>query len=275
MRRGNVLSSYDYLMENPEENLRLERKTKEESVRAQAQWCGIKPGMRILDAGCGPGKTTSLLRRLIHPGGSILGVDYSEKRIRYAKEKYGGEGDIDFRLHDLRHPMEHMGLFDLIWTRFVLEYNRAESFEIVRNLSLSLKPRGFLCLIDLDYNCLTHYQLPTKMEDMIVRLTKALELEHNFDPYMGRKLYAYLYDLGYEEVEVDVKAHHLFYRKVGENDIFNWVKKVEVTTAREKKLFSAYPGGHEGFLKDFKRFFTDPRRFTYTPVIICKGRKPV
>jgi SAM-dependent methyltransferase len=258
MRRGNVLSSYDYLMENPEENLRLERKTKEESVRAQAQWCGIKPGMRILDAGCGPGKTTSLLRRLIHPGGSILGVDYSEKRI-----------------HDLRHPMEHMGLFDLIWTRFVLEYNRAESFEIVRNLSLSLKPRGFLCLIDLDYNCLTHYQLPTKMEDMIVRLTKALELEHNFDPYMGRKLYAYLYDLGYEEVEVDVKAHHLFYRKVGENDIFNWVKKVEVTTAREKKLFSAYPGGHEGFLKDFKRFFTDPRRFTYTPVIICKGRKPV
>jgi SAM-dependent methyltransferase len=273
--RYNVVSNSDYLMENPEENLRLEKKTRENFVRKQAQWCGIKPGMRILDAGCGPGRTTSFLRHLIHPGGSIVGVDYSKERINYAKEKYGGGRGISFRLYDIRNPMKDMGAFDLIWARFVLEYNREESFEIVRNLTASLKPGGLLCLIDLDYNCLTHYELPTKMEGLIMRLTKALELEYNFDPYVGRKLYAYLYDLEYEEVEVEVKAHHLFYGKVGENDIFNWLKKVEVITSKKKDLLSAYSGGREGFSKDFKKFFTDPRRFTYTPVIICKGRKPI
>lgn len=262
-------------MENPEENLRLERKTREKSVRAQARWCEIKPGMRVLDAGCGPGKTTSLLHHLIQPGGSILGVDYSEKRIRYAEEKYGGEPGINFHLHDLRNPMEDMGAFDLVWARFVLEYNRAESFEIVNLLSSSLKPGGYLCLIDLDYNCLSHYELPQKMGPIILSIGKKLEKNFNFDPFVGRKLYSYLYDLGYNHIEVDMKAHHLFYGKIGENDIFNWQKKIEMATTTGKALIKEYPGGTDGFTGDFKRFFTDPRRFTYTPLIMCKGTKPV
>jgi len=269
-----MAENQDYLMESPDENLRLERKTMEQRVIEQARWCGIKPGMRVLDAGCGPGKTTALLHHLIQPGGSILGVDYAEKRITYAKENYGNDLGIDFRLHDLRDPCGHIGAFDLIWARFVLEYNREESFEIVKNLSLTLNPGGVLCLIDLDYNCLTHHALPEKMDAVVGRLATALMLKHNFDPYVGRKLYSYLYDLTSEKIEVDLKAHHLFYGRASENDIFNWGKKVEVATKKEKKIFGIYPGGHEQFLRDFKNFFTSPRRFTYTPVIICKGRKP-
>jgi len=269
-----VAKNQDYLMENPEENLRLERKTREKSVRAQASWCGVKPGMRILDAGCGPGKTTALLHHLIQPGGSILGVDYSEKRIRYAKGKYGNDLGIDFQLHDLRDPLKDMGAFDLIWARFVLEYNRKESLDIVRHLTSALKPGGCVCLIDLDYNCLSHYKLPDKMEPIILKIASALERNFNFDPFIGRKLYSYLYDLGYNHIEVDIMPHHLFYGKIGENDIFNWQKKIEMAITTEKALINEYPGGTERFAEDFKRFFTDPRRFTYTPLIICKGTKP-
>jgi ubiquinone/menaquinone biosynthesis C-methylase UbiE len=61
-----------YLMENSEESVRLEMKTDTETVRRQAEWCGIKPGMRVLDVGCGPGITTSILHEMIQPGGSII-----------------------------------------------------------------------------------------------------------------------------------------------------------------------------------------------------------
>ena len=273
-RRANVARNKLYLMENSEENLRLERKTQITPLKKQALWCGVKPGMRVLDAGCGPGKTTALLHKLLQPSGSILGVDYSESRIAYAKGHYGITSGIDFRLHDLRDPMKEVGLFDLIWVRFVLEYNREESFEIVKNLSKNLHPRGLMCLIDLDYNCLTHFGLSEEMDTMIARLTDALTRKHNFDPYVGRKLYSYLYDLRYEKVDVDVRAHHLFYGKIGENDLFNWIKKAEMATQIEKKIFGDYPGGDKQFLIDFEHFFTNPKRFTYTPVIICKGLKP-
>ncbi|MBU2498597.1 MAG: class I SAM-dependent methyltransferase [Proteobacteria bacterium] len=262
-----------YLMENLEEAVRLEVKTNPAEVRKQALWCGLKPGFHVLDAGCGPGKITSILYEMMRPGGKILGVDYSEARIRHATEHYGRDQDISFEVHDLRKPLKGVGPFDLIWVRFVLEYNRAESPRIVKNLTSLLKPDGHLCLLDLDHNSLSHYEMPGEMEAVLGRISARLEKDFNFDPYSGRKLYAYLYDLGYRDIQLDLLAHHLIYGKVKEEDMFNWIKKAEVITSKTR-LFEDYPGGHKAFFIDFRRFFLDPRRFTYTPLILCKGMKP-
>ena len=267
--------SNSYLMENFEEAIRLEMKTDPEAVRKQALWCGLKPGLRVLDAGCGPGKITSILQEIVKPDGTILGVDYSEERIDYAKKNYGQKEGIDFQIHDLRDPMNGFGLFDSIWVRFLLEYNREESPDIIRNLTACLKPGGYLCLMDLDHNCLNHYQLPANMHDILFQLMDMLEREYNFDPYSGRKLYAYMYDLGYQDLQVDLIAHHLIYGKIRDEDLFNWIKKVEVASLKAKELFETYSGGHDVFFADFSKFFLDQRRFTYTPLIICKGMKPL
>jgi len=266
--------SFFYLMENEDEILRLELKTDREALKKQAIWCGIKPGMRVLDVGCGPGKTTSILHEMIQPGGSIVGVDYSEERVSFAKEHYGKKNGIDFYTHDLREPVNGFGQFDIIWVRFILEYYRAESPDIVKNLKNCLKQGGYLCLIDLDYNCLSHYELSSKINDLLRKLMTRLDEEYNFDPYAGRKLYSHLYDHKFEEIEVDIVMHHLIYGKISAVDSFNWIKKVEIAAKRLGDMFESYPGGYEAFFTDFKKFFLDPRRFTYTPLILCKGRKP-
>ena len=265
----------DYVMESGEESLRLELKTDPEAVRKQALFCGVKPGLRILDAGCGPGKTSAILNEMIEPGGMLLGIDYSEARIQHAKACYGTESDIEFRVHDLRDPLNDTDPFDLIWVRFVLEYNRKERLEIIRNLTTVLKPGGQLCLLDLDHNALNHYGLPENLEKTILEIMRLVETEYNFDPYAGRKLYAALYDMGYEEIQVELMAHHLIYGETGKVDAFNWLKKAEMATKRAVSIVGDYPGGSEGFVRDFSRFFNDPRRFTYTPLIICKGKKTI
>ncbi len=264
-----------YLMENIEEAIRLEVKTDPGAVRKDALWCGVRPGIRVLDAGCGPGKTTSILYEMIQPGGQILGIDFSEERIRFAKQQYGQKPGIDFRVHDLKKPLPETDRFDLIWVRFILEYFRAEAADIVKNLSLCLKPGGYLCLIDLDHNCLSHYEMPPEMERMLFGIISVLEEKYNFDPYAGRKLYAYLYDQNYTNIELDLSAHHLFYGKIKEADVFNWLKKGHVISSKTKDLFREYTGGLDTFLADFEKFFLDPRRFTYTPLILCKGIKPL
>lgn len=263
-----------YLMDHKEENIRLDFKTDPEAVRKQAIWCGSKPGMRVLDAGCGPGITTSILHDMVQPGGAAVGVDYSEDRIRYAKEHYGGDSNINFHVHDLRGNFNGLGRFDLIWARFVLEYNRVESRDIVKNLAGLLNPGGYLCLLDLDHNCLNHYELPPQMAELLHRLMMRLDDEYNFDTYAGRKLYSYLYDLGLEGIQMDLVPHHLFYGETNDKDIFNWTKKAEVAAAKLGDLFSGYPGGNEAFFEEFERFLHDPRRFTYTSLILCKGRRP-
>ena len=270
MRRLN-----SYLMENLDEIFRLEIKTDPEAVRKQALWCGLSPGLRVLDAACGTGKATSILHEMLQPGGAVVGVDYSEERVHFANQHYGHIPGIDFRVHDLIDPLDRYGLFDLIWVRFVLEYHRKEGPDIVRNLTASLKPGGYLCLLDLDHNCLNHYELPAQMEDILFKLRAVVSEKYNFDPYAGRKLYSYLYDLGYENIEMDLMPHHLIYGKAGEVDVYNWIKKAEVASVKGREVLETYPGGGKDFFSDFIRFFNDPRRFTYTPLVLCKGMKPL
>ena len=171
--------------------------------------------------------------------------------------------------------MHGFGPFDLIWVRFVLEYNLTGSPDIVKNLTDCLKPGGYLCLLDLDNNCLNQYELPAKMEQIPLKVMTKLMEEFNFDPYSGRRLYAYLYDLGFEDIEVELMPHNLIYGTLSEADAFNWRKKVEVISAKINAFFDSYPGGRDAFFKDFSDFFSSPRRFTYVPLILCKGMKPL
>jgi ubiquinone/menaquinone biosynthesis C-methylase UbiE len=261
-----------YLMEHEEEALRLDMKTRPTAVEEQALFAGIKPGMRVLDIGCGSGKTTSVLQKLVQPDGKAFGIDIAENRIAYARDHYGKEG-IEFICKDMRDPLEDLGEFDFFWMRFVLEYYRVDAWPIVQHLTKALKPGGVFCLIDLDHNCLNHFEMPERLEKTVSEIMEIVESEANFDPYAGRKLYSYLYKLDFKDIRAHVGTHHLIYSKLNDVDAYNWLKKIEVGIKRIQFDFHLYPSGYDEFVDEFMTFFNDPARFTYTPLILISGRK--
>jgi len=263
----------DYLMEDLEESFRLDQKTDPLVVEKQARWAGIKPGMRVADLGCGSGKTTSILNGLVQPGGEVVGLDFAPSRHEFAQSHYAASG-IQFLCRDVRDSLDDLGPFDFLWVRFLLEYYLSDSFEIVKHVAKYLKPGGVLCLIDLDHNCLNHYGIPERLEKTILDFAHLLQGMGDFDFWTGRKLYSFLYDLGYENISVDVSAHHLIYGPSKETDDFNWVKKIQVPLQKIKFNFPEYNGSYEEFSEEFSTYFKNPRRFIYTPVITCRGIKP-
>ena len=98
-----MVQDREYLMESDEEALRLDVKTDVRVVERQAKWAGIEPGMRVADLGCGAGKTTFHLNRLVQPAGQVVGVDIAEQRIAYAKAHYSAPG-IEYHIGDIRDP---------------------------------------------------------------------------------------------------------------------------------------------------------------------------
>ena len=262
-----------YLMESDTEIERLEMKTRGEDVVDQARWAGIAPGQRVADIGCGSGKTSFHLLDLVQPGGEVVGIDGSVERIAYARENYK-HPNLSFVCRDFLDPLSDLGGFDFIWIRFILEYYRNESAAIVQRAYEVLNPGGILCLIDLDHNSLNHHELPPTLSLVLDALMKRLEALENFDPFAGRKLYAYLYDLGMIDIQVDMRPHHLIYGILNEADRFNWEQKMLAAARRSGFLFGQYyKNGAQGFCNEFQCYFSDPRRFTYTPMILCSGRK--
>lgn len=259
-----------YLMEDADEAVRLDVKTDPEVINTHARWAGIRPGMRVADLGCGSGKTTYCLNELVRPGGETLGIDIAPQRIDFARGKYRADG-LSFQCGDIRRPLDHLGRFDFIWIRFVLEYYRSQAFDIVRNVSRILNPGGILCLIDLDHNGMNHYPLPQSLEKALGAMMKMLETEKDFDFFAGRKLYSFLYDLHFRHIDVRLDAHHLIYGPLKPSDAFNWEKKIEVAAKNSGYSFEEFEDGFEGFRKQFETFFNSPRRLTYTPVFVCRG----
>jgi hypothetical protein len=96
----------------------------------------------------------------------------------------------------------------------------------------------------------------------------------DFDPYVGRKLYSFLYDLGCRDIRVQMNAHHLIYGELRPEDALNWTRKVEMASSVSGYGFPEYEGGYEAFFEEFTEAFSNPRRFTYTPVIVCTGTPP-
>ena len=267
------MSQRRYLMESDEESVRLDMKTDPVAVEKQALWAGIKPGMRVADLGCGSGKTTFHLNKLVGPDGSVVGVDLSPQRLRFAEDHYPHAG-IEYVCTDIRKPLNDLGMFDFIWVRFLLEYYRLESFDIVKNISKILKPGGIFCLIDLDCNCLRYFGHSDRLDKYLKVIMKIVQNDFNFDPYAGVKLYSYLYDMGYQDIDVDVTPHNLIFGELKDVDNFNFTKKAEMVGKHSGIQFEDYEDGFDGFFKEFLDFFSDFRRFTYTPLIACSGRKP-
>jgi 2-polyprenyl-3-methyl-5-hydroxy-6-metoxy-1,4-benzoquinol methylase len=53
---------------------------------------GLRPGMRVLDIGCGPGDVAFLAARLVGPSGTVLGVDAAAEIIELARTRAAERG---------------------------------------------------------------------------------------------------------------------------------------------------------------------------------------
>jgi ubiquinone/menaquinone biosynthesis C-methylase UbiE len=268
------LSSQAYFPESERELDRLENKTDCQAVIDQATWAGLKPGMRVLDVGCGPGITTSGLAQCVGASGSVVGVDRSEERIGHARSKYG-QSNVTFVCRNFFDDLSDLGSFDFVWIRFVLEYFHRESFQLASHLTNSIKPGGLFFMADLDHNCMNHYGMSERLEHTFQRIAEAQMTKNNFDPFVGRKLFSYLYDLGFQELRADVRMHHLVFGELSEFDRWNWWHKIELAGRCSGLSFEEYEGGFDGFEREFIEYFSAPRRFAYTPLILARGQKPL
>ena len=102
----------------------------------------IKPGQKVLDAGCGNGRSYQLLRsKKIN----YLGVDNSPALIREAQNKYQFG---NFRVMDLTNLECEKDTFDTIFCIAALQHipSKKLRFQVLQDFHQILKPNGYLIM---------------------------------------------------------------------------------------------------------------------------------
>jgi ubiquinone/menaquinone biosynthesis C-methylase UbiE len=269
-------------MESEAESKRLLIKNYHEKTARQLIETGIKSlpkGSHFVDAGCGVGHVAEMMGSLLKDSferPAITLLDLSEKRLFAAKSRLEGDPNVDYRYLscDLtRVPLPSHSV-DYLLCRFVFEY-LADPQATFDELYRLVKPGGKLVVGDLDYNCMTHYPLDPRLEEELSSLVRTLQENRLFDPYAGRKIYSFFHRARLEDIRVHFYDHHLFYGELSPADEFNWLSKIDQLIVCQEEGTIRFSFDLKGFKQRFSEFFRSPGRFSYTPLILVEGKRPI
>jgi len=111
---------------------------------------GIRPGMRVLDLGCGAGDVTFVAADLVGSGGHVVGVDRSPEALARARlrAEQRGLAQAQFIEGDIDDPAPG-GPFDAIVGRLVLMYV-PDPAAVLRRQATVLRAGGLVVPVELD-----------------------------------------------------------------------------------------------------------------------------
>lgn len=110
----------------------------------------IKPGMRVLDVGCGVGDVTMLVAELVGPSGSVTGIDLSARPLALAERraKSAGFSWIQFGQAALEEFTEAEP-FDAVVGRYVI-IHQADPVSFLRAAGRHVSPSGILAFHEMN-----------------------------------------------------------------------------------------------------------------------------
>ena len=118
---------------------------------------GITPGMKVLDAGCGPGRVSIPLAKAVGPQGRVVAMDIQARMLNRAKDKAKAASltNIDFRLEAVEAATLGSNEFDRAILVTVLGEipDRKRALQQIR---CALKPGGILSVTEIIVD--PHYQ---------------------------------------------------------------------------------------------------------------------
>jgi len=115
----------------------------------------LRPGMQVIDCGCGPGSITVGLAEIVAPG-QVTGIDIEPRQLEAARALANERGVRNIRfetgsVYELPYPDAS---FDAATAHFVIEHVK-DPVRALRELKRVLKPGGFAAIKDPYYPAFT------------------------------------------------------------------------------------------------------------------------
>ncbi len=187
-----------------------EREAERLEVQARFVWPKVarhfhpKPGERVLDLATGVGAMAGQLHRA-HPDVRLFGVDLRLSQLRFAhrahpEAQYANANGAQLPFRD--------GTFDRVHCSWLLEHVSPDVAQrIVREARRVLRPGGTAHFIEVDNSTFRISPEDPDVSWAMDTLNHA-QVEGGGDPFVGKKLGAYLKDAGFSRVELTPSGLH-------------------------------------------------------------------
>jgi ubiquinone/menaquinone biosynthesis C-methylase UbiE len=157
----------------------------------------LRPGLNVLDVGCGTGDLLRLLAPIVSPG-TAVGVDLSETMIAEARQRSAENVDnLSFRMGSVLELPFPAGSFDrILATQLLLHV--PDSCRALAEMKRVLSPSGVICVSEIDWGTLvvqsSNSELGRRFSELACR-----ELRNGL---IIRELPGQLRELGFEHIVI-------------------------------------------------------------------------
>jgi ubiquinone/menaquinone biosynthesis C-methylase UbiE len=161
----------------------------------------LRPGMDVLDCGCGPGTVTLGLAQAVAPG-RVEGLDLAPGQVALAtaRAREAGMGNVRFRTGSLYALPYADAAFDAVLAHALLEHLR-DPLAALGEARRVLRPGGVVGVRSPDWGGLIVWPTSPPLEDALGAYA-ALQRRNGGDLYVGRRLGTLLAGAGFTAVRV-------------------------------------------------------------------------
>lgn len=165
----------------------------------------LRPGMRLLDIGCGPGSISVGLAAAVAPG-SVVGVDAAAGVLHTARLRAAAEEarDVHFDVGSAYALPYPDASFDVVFAHQVLQHLQ-RPVDAVREARRVLAPGGIFAARDADYATMIAWPRYRGI-DRWLELYHAVAERNGADADAGRRLPSWLRQAGFDDLHVGASA---------------------------------------------------------------------
>ncbi len=214
----------------------------------------LKPGLRVLDVGSGPGHTTLELARRVAPGGKVTGVDINAEFVARSSAR-ARDAKLDATFVNSSFPPLPFpdNSFDRVWCKNVLEYVDSAADTVAEMVRVTA-PGGVVVAVDSDWDMIALETAPDSRErsNRILAASKAIAIK---EPRIGRQLHGLFRRAGLNQIKVEIfagadtagrslpmlKASFARYArdsgKIAQSELDQWLADVDAAVANGSYFF--------------------------------------
>jgi len=164
----------------------------------------LRPGLDLLDVGCGPGTITVDLAGRVAPG-RVLGLDVSAAPLDEARELAVRSGvEVEFAVGDGYALDAADGSFDVVHAHQVLQH-LTDPVAALREMARVCRPGGLVAVRDVDYATFTWFPADAGL-DRWLELYYGVARRNDAEPDAGRRLLSWAHAAGLRDVTCSTSA---------------------------------------------------------------------
>jgi SAM-dependent methyltransferase len=171
---------------------------------------GIRPGMRVLDIGCGPGWVSFMLAQRVGEDGHVFGVDRDLRMLELARQKARDTGvtNVTFLEGGFDVSFPERGTLDAVVGRRVLMY-QPDAAQAISQLADAVRPGGIIAFHEHDMIALSDNRTSLPLHDRVRSWLRDMLRAEGANLHMGFDLHSALTAAGLIVERVRAEANVL------------------------------------------------------------------